>query len=212
MPQTQSPYRILVSIGDDDASNPAFVEAVALRRGHAFVELHAVHVVEQALPAQSELGLTLLDQRLRDAPARLQARLSRVAEHLGFVGRVIGHIVVGDAASAILQTATDIQADVIVVGTHHRKGIERLFLGSVAESVMRDAHCPVMVVTSKNYTGLQRSLLPDPPCPECVQARAASYHQQYWCERHARPHVETHVFEPSDRTSVVAVPTGMRIV
>lgn len=212
MTEAPVPYRILVSIGHDDASNPAFVEAVALMRGHGLVEMHAVNVVEQAIPAQSEVGLMLLDQKLRDAPAQLEERLSNVARQLGFRGRVIGHIRLGSPAAAILQTATDIQADVIVVGTHQRKGLERFFLGSVAESVVREAHCPVMVVTSKNYTGLQRSLRPDPPCADCLRTRAATDKRRYWCERHAQPHPETLIFEPTERTSQAPAPTGVRIL
>jgi hypothetical protein len=68
-----------------------------------------------------------------------------------------------------------------------------------------------MVVTSKNYTGMERSLRPDPPCAACLKARAESQHRRYWCERHAQPHPDTLVFEPTDRTSV-APPTGVRIV
>lgn len=164
------------------------------------------------MPATSGLGITLLDEQLQAAPKTLEARLDRVAAELDYRGRVIGHLRVGAAAPAILQVAVDIQADVIVVGTHHRSGLERFFLGSVAEHVVRDAHCPVMVVTTKNYAGLRRSRRLEPACPECVKVRRETANQTYWCATHARPHLETHVFESNDRTSMSGSPTGVRIV
>jgi nucleotide-binding universal stress UspA family protein len=52
----------------------------------------------------------------------------------------------GDPASEIVQYARDANIDQIVMGTHGRTGVERLLMGSVAEKVMRDAPCSVMVV------------------------------------------------------------------
>jgi len=52
----------------------------------------------------------------------------------------------GDAADVICKEAADRGADVIVVGTHGRTGVKRLFLGSVSEHVVRRAPCPVLVV------------------------------------------------------------------
>lgn len=206
------PYRILVSIGHDDGSNPVFAEAVQLVHGHERSELHVVHVIEEKVPATSAFGITFLDQQLEAAPRALEARLTPVAVDLNFHGRVIGHLRVGRPATAILQTAVDIRADVIVLGTNHRGGFERFVLGSVVEQVMREAHCPVMVVTSTNYTGLARSQRMDPPCDDCLEARAESANLMYWCERHGRPHIQTHVFEPAESTSRSSAPTGMRIV
>jgi len=52
----------------------------------------------------------------------------------------------GDPASQIVRYADDIRADVIVLGTHGRTGVDRQVLGSVAEKVMREATCSVLVV------------------------------------------------------------------
>ena len=52
----------------------------------------------------------------------------------------------GAAASEIISKAAQAGVDVIIMGTHGRKGIEHLILGSVAEKVVRSATCPVMVV------------------------------------------------------------------
>ena len=52
----------------------------------------------------------------------------------------------GDAAAEIVRYAKDAGIDQIVLGTHGRTGLERLLMGSVAERVMREAPCSVLVV------------------------------------------------------------------
>lgn len=52
----------------------------------------------------------------------------------------------GDPAGQIVQYADDAGVDVIVIGTHGRTGVDRLLMGSVAEKVMREAPCSVLVV------------------------------------------------------------------
>jgi nucleotide-binding universal stress UspA family protein len=52
----------------------------------------------------------------------------------------------GDPATEIVRYAADAGIDLIVMGTHGRTGLDRLLMGSVAEKVMRDAHCSVLVV------------------------------------------------------------------
>jgi nucleotide-binding universal stress UspA family protein len=52
----------------------------------------------------------------------------------------------GDPATEIVRFATDAGMELIVMGTHGRTGLERLLMGSVAEKVMRDAPCSVLVV------------------------------------------------------------------
>ena len=59
----------------------------------------------------------------------------------------VGHAVLeGDPAAEIVKYAADAGIDVIVLGTHGRTGVDRLLMGSVAEKVMRDAPCSVLVV------------------------------------------------------------------
>jgi universal stress protein A len=55
-------------------------------------------------------------------------------------------LLIGDPAEAILQTADAESVDLIVLGTHGRRGLTRLLMGSVAEAVVRRANCPVLTV------------------------------------------------------------------
>src|SRR5882724_9535995 len=59
----------------------------------------------------------------------------------------VSHVMLeGDPAGEIVRYAKDAGIDQIVIGTHGRTGLERLLMGSVAEKVMRDAPCSVLVV------------------------------------------------------------------
>ena len=59
---------------------------------------------------------------------------------------VVPRLLAGDPADAIIRTAESDGADMIVMGTHGRRGITRLLMGSVAEAVVRRAPCPVLTV------------------------------------------------------------------
>ncbi|HZN36526.1 MAG TPA: universal stress protein [Pirellulaceae bacterium] len=60
--------------------------------------------------------------------------------------KFVHKLLVGNPARAIVQTAKDEQADLIVMGTHGRTGLLRVLMGSVAEMVVREAQCPVLTV------------------------------------------------------------------
>ena len=72
-------------------------------------------------------------------------RLAGVKIHTQLVdlGLKAGH---GDIAAAIERAAKAAGADLLVIGTHGRRGVKRFFLGSVAEQVIRQSHIPVLLV------------------------------------------------------------------
>ena len=59
---------------------------------------------------------------------------------------VESHVAFGPPADRIIDYATEHDVDLIVMGTHGRGGIEKMWLGSVTEKVLRQADCPVLVV------------------------------------------------------------------
>ena len=63
----------------------------------------------------------------------------------------------GDPAEEIVRYAAGHRVDLIVLGTHGRTGVSRVLLGSVAERVLRTAHCPVLVVPGLASTSTRRS-------------------------------------------------------
>ena len=108
---------------------------------------------------------------------------------------------------SILQTAVDLSADLVVVGTHQRVGMEKLWLGSVAEQVLQHAHCPVLVAVPKNYAGKTLSDSIAPPCPKCIAVREQSHGAQFWCEQHSQTHPKAHVYEPTVQARASVMPT-----
>jgi nucleotide-binding universal stress UspA family protein len=91
---------------------------------------------------------------LERAPTLLRERMEQLAlaNELPFPReRVRTHARIGKAVDAVLQLAAESDADLIIVGTHGRRGIDRLVLGSVAEKLVRTAHCPVLVARRKDY-------------------------------------------------------------
>jgi nucleotide-binding universal stress UspA family protein len=60
--------------------------------------------------------------------------------------RVTHKVLVGDVGEKIVEYAADVGGDLIVMGTHGYKGLERIMFGSVADKVVKSASCPVMTI------------------------------------------------------------------
>ena len=112
--------------------------------------LHLLHVFQDpcaAIPFTPETYAApppeLRERALEDAWDQLHDRLDP-DEHKRFAGTRA--VVEGLAAIEIVRYASDHAIDLIVMGTHGRRGIAHLFLGSVAEHVVRTARCPVLTV------------------------------------------------------------------
>ncbi len=112
--------------------------------------IHVVHAI--AIPAFGvpELGValtsTMIDSLVRDNQAALDALVEKRRGQATF-GDVV--LRTGDARDMILQAANEVHADLIVIGTHGRRGFARALLGSVAEAIVRTASCPVLTVGMK---------------------------------------------------------------
>jgi universal stress protein A len=90
-------------------------------------------------------------ERVWDAElAEAREELERTAAALT-TARVEKRIEVGDVARTICRIAEELGVDVIVVGSHGRTGLQRLFLGSVSEHVVRHAPCPVLVIREAHH-------------------------------------------------------------
>lgn len=88
----------------------------------------------------------------RDAE-EAEGRLKRMEAEAQYV-RVESLVMEGDPVDMILRAAEETNSDVIVMGTHGRTALVRLLMGSVAESVLRKAPCPVLI--SKPFLGTKR--------------------------------------------------------
>ena len=138
--------RILVPVDGSPTSNKALVAALDLARErgarvrvvHAIDELSMVSGFEYS-GAVLEMARTEGEKALADALAIVRSAGVDGDSHLIHTpGKRLG--------DAVAQEAADWQADLVVVGTHGRRGLDRLLLGSGAESVIRLASTPVLVV------------------------------------------------------------------
>jgi nucleotide-binding universal stress UspA family protein len=195
-PIQQPRYVILVGMAFDETDAPALKEAARIAALRPHSELHVVHAVVEESATTSTAGLVSIDGRLQEAPLEMQRRID--ALQAATPQRVVGHVRVGSPVRAILQTAADLDADMVVVGTHQRRGLKKLVLGSIAAQVLQDAHCPVLVAIPRDHSGVRLSEQIDPPCPACLQARSQANDNSVWCEQHMHPYLKPHVYEPAN--------------
>jgi nucleotide-binding universal stress UspA family protein len=190
-------YLAVVGIDFSDLSNHALDQALEVASLNAG-EVHVLYVQEEnpldaALPipfstaASAEVTLEQVRQRATERVAAVTAKRGQLA-----VSRVVAHFRLGSPALEIAQFAADLDADLVVVGSHGRRGVERLVLGSVAERVSRLARCPVWIVRPKNHVSGERVPEIEPPCPDCVARRSATKGAQFWCARHSEHHIRPH--------------------
>jgi nucleotide-binding universal stress UspA family protein len=135
-------HTILHPTDFSEHSQSAFWLACALARDYG-ARLVVLHVVATPTVVYGDGVVVPPDpEELRDI-AREQ--LDRLQVPHGDV-RAERRMAEGDAVEAILRMAQDVQADLLVMGTHGRTGLGRLLMGSVAEQVVRKASCPVLTV------------------------------------------------------------------
>lgn len=127
-----------------DAAQPAFKLACSLARDHG-ARVIALHV--GAPPLMVTDGVMTAPPPFGDEydRARLEVELRQAIAGVPDVP-LETVVVFGTPAERIVDMAKTIRADLIIMGTHGRSGLGRLLMGSVAEKVLRQAPCPVLLV------------------------------------------------------------------
>jgi nucleotide-binding universal stress UspA family protein len=155
--------RIVIGVDFTQVGDHALDEAIRYARVTDRAELHPVFVIAEDRSRnleQTNDALTKARDALRD---RLVAR-SDAASWRG-EQNVVFHVRIGDPVEVLHQVAVDVDGDLIVVGTHGRRGLEKMLLGSVAEKLVRTARVPVLVARPKQIEDLPRTERPDPADP-----------------------------------------------
>lgn len=140
---------ILAPVDFSDCSLEALEYAAALAQPFK-ASVTILHVLE---PVSFGLDFTLRHAEAHhQARAAWEARLADLTAALRDAGIQAGSALRGALpAESILDCAKEINADVIVMGTHGRRGLSNLVSGSVAEAVLRKAECPVLAVKSPKF-------------------------------------------------------------
>lgn len=138
--------RILCPTDFSPTSEHAVAYAVALAR-QVGASVHLLHAWE--LPIYTFLDGVVLPgpEALAQVTTQLQKQLNDAVEkHRGPDVPIEGHLMEGPAAGEIVRMIDVVKADLIVMGTHGRTGLPRMWLGSVAERVVRSSSIPVLAV------------------------------------------------------------------
>ena len=141
--------KILVPVDGSEPSSKGLSEAVQLA-GKLGSKLYVLHIVNEFVlnysysetPYATDVVNTLREQ----GNAVLATALREVKQQPGTVETILVETIGGAAAPIILQQARELSIDLIVMGTHGRRGMQRLALGSDAEEVVRQSGIPVLLV------------------------------------------------------------------
>jgi nucleotide-binding universal stress UspA family protein len=150
--KTTKIQRVLIAMDYDETSQK--VAEVGFSMAKAMnAEVILLHVIsEQPVYYSSytymrELRVDILG----DLKKSTQEFLNKAKKHLGD-DSIITRLEMGEIADTILSTAKEVNADVIVMGSHSRKWLENIILGSEAEDVLRKTTLPLFIIPTKNQT------------------------------------------------------------
>lgn len=145
-----TPRNILVPIDFSSCSEQALDYAIELAT-QLGATVHLVSAITIPVLGVPELGVGLTSAMIDRLVVDNQAALDKIAAARNRDTKIIGRVLIrtGDARDVILQTVEEVRGDLIVMGTHGRRGISRALLGSVAETVVRTSTVPVLTVRGK---------------------------------------------------------------
>ena len=144
--------RILVPLDGSPLREAAISLAIGMAKTHD-AEILLLRVAEgEASPLETLVGYEWIgaDKRVAEEEAESAAYLQHVVDTHSDAGVPLNMIIGrGKIERAIPKIAKEENADLIVMGTRGRAGLENIVMGSVAEAVIAHAHCPVMLVRAK---------------------------------------------------------------
>lgn len=138
-------FQILVGIDFSDTSAVAMYHVIGLAERLNAV-LHLCHITPPAsgLASSADLGLSLPAEFKQALEARL--RLERMRAMIGAGVKVEVHLRMGETVRSLLDLASELHADMLVVGSHGYGAVFRLLLGSVSAQLARLSPVPVLIV------------------------------------------------------------------
>lgn len=147
-----TPKNILIPVDFSDHSRRALDYGVALaeRVGGQATALHVLPPAFEYIPLEQAVwGATVTANQIRErVTENAQKEFAKFMENLPETvrSRVTQEMLSGEPSETVLDRAEQGNFDLIVVGSHGRRGVARWVMGSVAERIVRHARCPVLVV------------------------------------------------------------------
>jgi len=138
---------ILFANDFSEGSEHAFDYALSLAIQYA-AKLLIVHIINEPVDLRGfyvpHISFENLEKEIADGAEKMMDRFC--SENLADYDRFEKHVISGVPYEEIVRKAEESGADLIIMGTHGRKGVDHLLFGSTAERVVRNAACPVMTV------------------------------------------------------------------
>lgn len=140
------PSHVLVPVDGSPLSTTALDTALETFPDATVTVLYVIDPIESVYAVESG-GLPVANDWYEQAEARAESIFEAVGANVEAAGREVDTATeIGRPAHEILRYADDHGADHVVMGSHGRRGLDRLLLGSVAETVLRRSTVPVTVV------------------------------------------------------------------
>ena len=144
--------RILVPIDGSPTSVRGLDEAIALAK-LCGASLRLVHVLDRVAFAGGETYTVDVFGLLREAGERIVQQMKARAAAAGIeASTFLSEVLPGRVCDVVVEQAKEFGADLIVLGTHGRRGVSRLLVGSDAEQIVRVAPVPVLLVRAADAT------------------------------------------------------------
>jgi nucleotide-binding universal stress UspA family protein len=140
--------KVLITL-DYDATSEIVAERGVNMAKAMNAEIILLHVISNPVFYYSQYsGMYQQLELLNDLKIAAQSFLDKTKLDLGYeaIQKLIAE---GDTAGKILESAKDTKADIIVMGTHSRRWLESILMGSVAEKVLKDSTIPLFIVPTK---------------------------------------------------------------
>ena len=138
--------KVLVAIDFSEHADPVLETAVGFARQFE-AELHLVHAFDVRIPLVTPYEVAIPTAFIEEAREAAASKLEDLTRRVAGEGlTAVSHLSEVPAASAIVDLAEEIGADLIVMGTRGHTGLKHVLLGSVAERTLRHAPCSVLTV------------------------------------------------------------------
>lgn len=142
---------ILYATDFSESSDFAFGHALALARKFS-ASLNIIHVINEPVDLRGfyvpHISFEKLEEEIEQGAQKMMEKFCRT--HVGDFEPVATFVVPGIPYDEIIKKAAEIHADLIVMGTHGRTGLDHVLFGSTAEKVVRKSDVPVMTVRCKD--------------------------------------------------------------
>jgi nucleotide-binding universal stress UspA family protein len=141
---------ILFATDFSESSDYAFEYALAMSRRYDAC-LNLIHVINEPVDLRGfyvpHISFDKLEEEIEEGARKMMEKFCRT--HLGDYANHASFIVPGIAYDEIIKKALEIPADLVVMGTHGRTGLDHVLFGSTAEKVVRKSPVPVMTIRTR---------------------------------------------------------------